>query len=119
MALLTVSSGGVPVGSYTGKFLGVENVPENPEKRYGAGLRWKFGIDVGPHEGQTVSRVTGTAPSIKNGCGKMLSGLIGRSLKEGEQVDPDIYLGKRYMLVVAAGQEGGTRVEAVIPMPES
>jgi hypothetical protein len=49
----------------------------------------------------------------------MLSGLLGRALTESEQIDPDTYLGKRFMLVVAAGQEGGTRVEAVIPMPVS
>jgi len=119
MAFLTVSSGGVPAGSYTGRFTGTEEVPANPEKRFGAGLRWRFVVDVGPYEGQMVSRVTGPAPSVKNSCGKMLSGVIGRALKENEQIDPDTFIGKRYMLVVAAGQEGGTRVEAVIPMPES
>jgi hypothetical protein len=119
MALLTVSGGGVPVGSYTGKFAGTEEVPENPDRGYGPGRRWKFAIDTGPHEGQTVSRVTGQTPSVKNACGKMLSGVIGRALKEYEQIDPDMYVGRRYMLVVAAGQEGGTRVEAVVPMPES
>jgi hypothetical protein len=119
MALLTVSAGSVPVGSYTGKFAGIEEVPANPEKKYGTGLRWKFVIDAGPHDGQVVSRITGTTPSVKNSCGKLLSGLLGRALKEGEQIDPDVFLGKRFMLVVAAGQEGGTRVEAVIPMPES
>jgi hypothetical protein len=119
MALLTVSAGGVPVGSYTGKFAGLEEVPANPEKKFGVGLRWKFTIDTGPFDGQTVSRVTGPTPTLKNSCGKMLSGLLGRALTESEQIDPDTYLGKRFMLVVAAGQEGGTRVEAVIPMPES
>jgi len=47
----------------------------------------------------------------------MLSGLIGRALKEGEQIDPDTFIGKRYMIVVAAGRDGGTRVEAIVPMP--
>lgn len=31
MAVLTVSSGGVPSGSYTGKFIGVETVAPNQE----------------------------------------------------------------------------------------
>jgi hypothetical protein len=119
MALLTVSSGSVPVGSYTGRFAGLEEVAENQEKKYAAGIRWRFVIDAGPYEGQTVSRVTGPAPSVKNTCGKVLSGMVGRALKENEQIDTDAFLGRRYMLVVAAGQEGGTRVEAVIPMPES
>jgi hypothetical protein len=119
MPMLTVSSGGVPVGSYTGKFVGIEEVPANSEKGYSAGLRWKFAIETGPYEGQTVRRVTGPAPTVKNACGKVLSGLTGRALKENEQIDPDTFLGRRYLLAVAAAQEGGTRVEAVIPMPES
>jgi hypothetical protein len=45
----------------------------------------------------------------------MLAGLIGRALQQGEQIDPDQYAGKRYMIVVAAGQGGGTRVEAIVP----
>jgi hypothetical protein len=117
MPIFTVSSGGVPAGSYTGTFAGIEAQPENKEKSYGPGLRWKFTIDAGPHTGQTASRITGSTPSPKNGCGKMLSGLIGRALKEGEQIDPDTFRGKRYMIVVAAGSGGGTRVEAIVPMP--
>ena len=116
MALLTVSSGGVPVGNYTGTFAGVEAQPANPEKGYGPGLRWRFAIDAGPQAGQVAGRVTGTTPTPKNGCGKMLSGLLGRALKEGEQIDPDQYVGKRYMIVVETGQGGGTRVAAVVPM---
>src|SRR5262245_1403211 len=117
MTVFTVSSGGVPAGSYTGTFAGVEPQPENKEKGYPAGVRWKFTIDAGPHAGQTAGRVTGGTPSPKNGCGKLLSGLVGRGLKEGEQIDPGEFVGRRYMLVVAAGPGGGTRVEAVVPMP--
>jgi len=117
MAFLTVSSGGVAVGNYTGTFTGIEATQPKPEKGYGAGIRWKFQIDAGTCAGQTTSRVTGCAPTPKNGCGKMLSGLIGRALKEGEQIDPDTFIGKRYMIVVAAGRDGGTRVEAIVPMP--
>lgn len=115
MALLTVSAGGVPIGNYTGTFSGLEVQPENKEKGYPAGVRWKFTIDGGPHAGQTASRVTGSVPSPKNSCGKMLSGLIGRTLKEGEQIDSDSYIGKKYMIVVAASQNS-TRVEAIVPM---
>ena len=116
MALLTVSSGGVPIGNYTGTFAGIEAQPENKEKGYGPGIRWKFAIDNGPCAGQTASRVTGQTLTPKNTCGKMLSGLLGRGLKEGEQIDPDQFIGKRFMIVVEAGQGGGTRVAAVVPM---
>ena len=117
MPVFTVSSGGVPAGSYTGTFAGTEIQPENKEKGYGVGTRWKFTIDAGPYAGQATSRITGNTPTPKNACGKMLAGLIGRALKEGEQIDPDQFIGKRYMLVVAAGPGGGTRVEAIVPMP--
>lgn len=116
MALLKVSSGGVPVGNYVGTFAGVEAQPENKEKGYAAGLRWKWTVDSGPQAGQTTSRVTGASPSPRNGAGKILAGLLGRAIAEGEAIDPDTFIGKKYMLVVATGQGGGTRVEAVVPM---
>jgi hypothetical protein len=117
MPVLTVSSGGVPAGSYTGTFVGVEATEANPEKGFGPGIRWKFQIDAGAYAGQTVSRITGNTPSPKNACGMMLTGLMGRPIKEGEQIDPDTFRGKRYMIVVTASQGGGTRVEAIVPMP--
>jgi hypothetical protein len=117
MPVFTVSSGGVPPGNYSASFVGVEVHPEDKAKGFGPGIRWRFVIDAGPHVNETASRITGSTPSAKNSCGKMLSGLIGRALREGEQIDPDTFRGKRYMLVVAAGQSGGTRVEAIVPMP--
>jgi hypothetical protein len=119
MGFLTVKSGGVPAGSYTATFAGIEPQPENKEKGYAAGLRWKFTIDAGPQKGQTASRITSTSPTPKNAAGKMLTGLLGRELKEGESVDPDTLIGKRYMIVVAAGQGGGTRVEAIAAIPSA
>ena len=117
MPVFTVSSGGVPVGNYTGTFAGVEPTPANAEKGYGPGVRFKFTIDSGAQAGQVASRVTGPVPSPKNGCGKMLSGLLGRAITEGERIDPSAFVGWRYMIVVAPGQGAGTRVDAVVPVP--
>jgi hypothetical protein len=116
MAVLRVLSGGVPIGNYTAKFEGIEEVPANLERKFGDGIRWKFTIDTGPHEGQTASRVTGPAPTTKNACGKMLAGVIGRALVENELIDTNTYVGKRFMIVVQAGPEGGSRIEAVAAM---
>lgn len=113
MAVLKITSGGVPVGSYKATFAGYEVQPENKEKGYGAGLRWKFTVTEGPQAGQTASRITGSAPSPKNAAGKILTGLLGRAVAEGEAIDPDTLIGKPYLIVVGAGQNGGTRVEAV------
>lgn len=114
MALLTVGSGGIPVGSYSATFAGVESQPANTEKGYAAGLKWRWTVESGPCAGQVATRITSAAPSPRNACGKILSGLLGRALIEGESIDPATCMGKKYMLMVAAGQTGGTRVEAVI-----
>jgi hypothetical protein len=115
MPLLTVSSS-VPEGSYTGVFDGVEVQRENKEKGYGPGLRWKWKVDAGPYAGQSVSRITGATPNAQNAAGKILMGLLGRQLKDGEQIDPDALKGKRYILVLQAAEGRATRVESVVAM---
>jgi hypothetical protein len=117
MAVLKVGSGCVQAGSFRGTFVGVEPVPENKELGYGAGLRFKFRIDAGPFAGRLVSRITTPAPSPNNACGKILGGLAGHSLKEGEQIDPDEFVNRQYMVVVATVKSGATRVEVVVPLP--
>jgi len=110
---LKVSAGGVPVGSYTAKFAGIE--PTTSEQ-YGAGYRWKWEITAGAQAGQAASRTTGTTPTEKNGCGAMLRGLIGGELAVGQEIDIEQYIGRNYMLVVAATASGATRVEAIVPV---
>jgi len=116
MAVLTVSSGVAP-GTYAAKFMGTEIHPADPSKGYGAGIKWKFAIEGGPADGQLAGRITGSSPSTKNGCGKMLSGLLGRALQHGETIDPDQFVGKSYTVVVVTSPQGnGSRVEAVVPV---
>lgn len=115
MSALTVSSGGVPAGTYLATFVGTEPTQADAQRGYGPGLRWKFRVDAGPQVGQTASRVTGTTPSTKNGCGKMLFGVAGRQLREGESVDPAEFINRKYTIVVATGPQGGSRVEAIVP----
>jgi hypothetical protein len=115
MAILKVTSGSIPVGQYRATFEGVEEQPANVQKGYAAGLRWKFKVVSGPHAGLATSRVTGATPSPANACGKILSGLVGRAIKEEEEFDPDQYRGRKYLVIVEAAQGGGTRVAAVVP----
>jgi hypothetical protein len=86
MGMLTVGSGGVPVGNYRATFIGVKPQEANAERGYPAGLRWEWRIDDGPQAGQTASRITGSQPTPRNGCGKILQGLLGRALVEGENI---------------------------------
>jgi len=110
---LVVSSGGVPAGSYLTKFVGLESITND----FGPGLSWEWEVLNGPHAGQTVRRITTVTPTSKNACGKILSGVIGKSLAVGEELDLSKYVGKTYLVVVGETDRGGSRVESVTPAP--
>lgn len=112
---LKVSSGGVPIGSYTAQFKSFESV----ENDFGAGLKWSFEITAGPCAGMSASRTTSVCPTSKNACGKLLSGITGFPLTVGTEIDVSSYIGRTYLIVVAETQNGSTRVEAVTPLPIS
>jgi hypothetical protein len=111
---LKVSAGGVPPGSYTARFMGVE--PVNSDQ-YGEGLRWKFAITQGPQRDQVAARITGLTPSPRNGCGKILAGLVNRPLALDEEVDIDQFIGRVYLIVVVVSENGGSRIDALIASP--
>jgi hypothetical protein len=111
---LKVSPGSVPLGNYAAQFSGIESTTN---ERYGEGLRWKFVVSQGPQAGQVASRVTGLKPSPKNGCGKMLTGLVGRPLDLEEEIEVDQYIGRSYLIVVAPSENGGSKIDTVIPAP--
>ncbi len=115
MKLKMQAGSGVPVGAYQAKFAGVEMVPADPLRGYGEGLKWLFEVTAGPQAGQKTSRITTAKPTLKNACGKMLAGVVGRALAEGEDVDLGTLIGKAYVIVVSQGEGGGTRVESLAP----
>jgi hypothetical protein len=106
---LTLSTGGVPAGSYVAKFVGVEETAPN---QYGPGIRWNFVITAGPQAGTKISRPTGTNPTPKNQCGKLLIGVSGKSIM-GEEIDLAQYVGRNYLIVVVNRPEGGTSLDSV------
>lgn len=110
---LKVGSGGCPVGSYAATFDGCE---ETTNEQFGAGLRWKWKVTAGPQAGQIAGRTTGTTPTTRNGCGKMLAAVTGKPLNIGDDVDLQEFVGKPYMIIVAATDSGGTRVETAVPV---
>ncbi len=110
--LVKKAATGVPAGAYEGEFVGVEPSPEN---EYGPGLKWSWKIIKGDHAGRIAIRTTGTNPSPKNACGKIIDALAGKTLAEGEDFKPKQFVGRKYMVIVQAGDKGGTRVETVAP----
>ena len=115
MILSVSGSEGVPApaGSHIATFAGVKEIENN----YGKGLQWQFVVANGPHKGGRASRTTQPTPSLKNVCGKVLSGLLGRSLQADEKLDIDQFTGKSYLIIVAATESGSTRVESICQPP--
>jgi hypothetical protein len=114
---LKVTSGSVPAGAYTAKFLGIESIPDDPARGFGEGLRWQFEVLTGPHKGARTSRITTATPSLKNACGKMLQGVTGKSLASGDEIDLEAFVGRNYLVVVQATESGATRVETASAPP--
>ncbi len=105
---------GAPPGLYRTKFLGAK-ADTHPE--YGAGLKWEFEVTEGPMAGKIVGRTTSPAPTLKNGCGKMLQMLTGGTAALHQEFDLDQYVGREFQVMVETNSTGtGTRVGSVMPM---
>jgi len=105
---------GVPVGAYQGEFVGVENI----ENEHGLGYKWSLRITVGEYKGYIPCRITDRKVRPTTACGRMLSALAGRTISQGESVDPAQFVGKTYTIIVEATKSGGTRVATVAPIKQ-
>lgn len=111
-------STGVPAGTYTGIFKGIESVPPLPDKDYGPAVKFIFEVTQGEHKGKTPTRITALpkgGPSHKNALGRMILALLGgESPKVGESPNIEALRGKEYLVIVSPAGEGkATRVETV------
>lgn len=111
--ILTVSNGIVPAGSYSATFDGVEI----KASAFGPGLSWQFTVASGPYAGSKVTAMTPQSPTHSNKAGRFVSGLLGRALQTGEQLDLSQCRGKKYLIVVAQTEKGGSKVETVTALP--
>jgi len=105
---------GVPVGAYQGDFVGVEPI----ENEHGPGYKWCFRVTVGEHKGGTPCRITDRKVRPTTAWGRMLSALAGRTISQGEDVNPAQFVGKPYTIVVETTKSGGTRVATVAPIKQ-
>lgn len=65
----------------------------------------------------TVSSTSSCSPSPKNRCGKILSGMLGKALNSGEELDTGSLIGQTFLVVVRKGENGGTFVDSVTKAP--
>lgn len=109
---MTMKPLGIPVGQYKVQFIGLEPAKSS---QYGDGLRWKFQVCEGPLTGAFTARQTAVAPTPGNSCGKMLSGVAGKTIVMDESVDLDLFIGQVYRVLVTDPDGRGSRVEAILP----
>jgi hypothetical protein len=107
----------VPEGTYITEFLGNEETKSKYEEGEKA-VVWKWKIVEGVHTGKIVTRVTGANPTLANGCGRIIIGLLGKTPSTTESVSIKDCIGKRYIVQVVKTKDGkGTRVETVTRLP--
>jgi hypothetical protein len=112
MTLMKIKDPSIPPGEYHVNFLGVE---ETFHEEWREGLMWKFKVYKGEFRVKETRRTTGVEPTPGNACGRMLAGLADKSPTEGLDIDPDDFIGRKYVVDVVANKSGkGTRVERIL-----
>lgn len=86
----------------------------------GTSYVWEFEIIEGLHARKTTSRWTPTKLTMSNNFGKLVREMLGRPLVNGEDVDPDNFIGKKYTITVGPSADGmKTKVIMVAPLAAS
>jgi hypothetical protein len=111
MPVLTLTSGydNIPIGAYPSTFKLIEEI----ENEHGKAYRWHFLAD----DGKKISGVSDreSPPSPKNKTGRWLAALAKQSANDKLAVNTDDYIGRKYMVIVAAHGDK-TRVDTFTAM---
>ena len=105
----------LPAGAYKAVFQSFTTIDTAKGKAY----RWAFTVLEGTSAGKTISDLSdaGKPPSPKNKTGGWLSALSGKPLADGTAVDPDEYIGKSYLVMLEARDDGKTKIATVKWLP--
>lgn len=106
MKFTVQDNSGVPTGGYSAEFLGAEAF----ENEFGPGVRLKWKILQGEHEGSEAMRIVSQKLSPKSNLYKFVKSLKGSDISAGEEIDLQSYAGVRGMIVVEETDSGATRV---------
>jgi hypothetical protein len=105
----------LPIGAYTGVFKGVEPCELEGKPKW----RFVFEVATGEHKGKTERTLV--SPDIKptTHAGQVISGLLGRALVAGENVEAAIKacVGQAYLIVVQPGPKGGKPSVRMVSKP--
>ncbi len=107
----------IPAGNYQADFLGMK--PVTLENNGSKVFRWEFKIVDGEHKGKTISELSDAdkPPTVKNKTGRFLAQIANTPLAAGTKVDPDSFIGKRYLVIVFPKDQGKTKIEAFSQIP--
>lgn len=112
----------VPIGTYFADYKGVEDKTIKDS----AGVEsikwlWTWEVKTGPEAGKLATALTDRNITPTALPGRLIAGLLGRSLVAGENVKKalDACIGKSYLVSVQPGPKGGKPgVQLVSPPPQ-
>jgi hypothetical protein len=81
---------------------------EETETSKGAAYRWHFETLDGKKVNELSDREY--KPTPQNKTGRFLQALASRTLKGGDTIDPAVYVGKTYLLIVEPKGDGKTKI---------
>lgn len=113
----------LPPGIYMTKYVKVEDMTVKPMDDKDDGLRWRWTwqVTTGPYAGQSATALTRRDIAIGTHAGRLIEGLLGKPLKDGDNVQAlvDACVGQTYLVSVQAGPKGGKpSVQSVGKPPE-
>jgi hypothetical protein len=115
----------VPAGTYEVELYAVEDRKGFENSKYDSSgkprLGWLFRVLGGEQFGKTIEQNTGAEPDgPQSKLAQLLTMLLGRPLKQDEEVHEDDFLGRRYTLVWALNsksEKGRNHIVALTPLP--
>jgi hypothetical protein len=111
-------SGGEPIpdGIYSAIFEGFEVKPKSVHngKEMNEGIMFRFKVGDGVHKDKIASNIGPTKPTPNNVSGRLMMGLNGGDVKEGEKINLNSFIGKLYTIVVDKNKAGRGVVTKVV-----
>jgi hypothetical protein len=115
----------VPAGTYEVELYAVEDRKGFENGKYDSSgkprLAWLFRVLSGEHRGKTIEQNTGAEPEgPQSKLSQLFAMLLGRPLKQDEDVYEDDFVGRHFMLVWALNsksEKGRNHIVALTPLP--
>jgi hypothetical protein len=102
----------VPAGAHQAVFKGITPT----ETCKGEAFRWNFEVVEGNFKGKMASDLSDRKTTTMNKTGRWLCALSGKPLADGTVVNPDDYVGRKYLVIVEAKENGRNKIATFTPV---